>query len=133
VIAFKYAALQDMTVTNARLIGVLVGLIIIFTVYFLIRGDLMTVLLVTLSGPVLFYGNILLAGKFNYPTNILRLIKQLALSSHLLFLFHLPFLSLYPRFNLSKPVFLLLYLVGLISLIFIWNAVLKVKKNYHAS
>jgi peptidoglycan/LPS O-acetylase OafA/YrhL len=96
----------------------------IFGLYFLIRGDTLTVLLVTLSGPLLFWGILVFTQNFSGRHLLAKLFHLVAQYSHALYLFHLPFLSMYSRFHIRPLLFLPMYGVVIMSCVLLGQIML---------
>lgn len=83
---------------------------VIFIAYFKILGDFMTVVLVLLTGPFLFFGFILLMEKISSQSLIAKVLHFGAQYSHALFLFHLPFFAIWATHKLERWEFIFVYI-----------------------
>lgn len=92
----------------------------IFTIYYFIRGDTLTVLLITISGPLLYLAILIFSYKLSVDSLILKPFTLIAKHSHALFLFHLPLLSLYNRIaHIQQFLFMLIYFIVIVCCVWL--------------
>lgn len=100
----------------------LFSVVTLFLLQYRSETSFATILAVLLSGPLLFFAAASLLPEFkNGSKNILKIgIEKLSYYSHSIYLFHLPFVSLYTVLALPKTIFipLILCIILLVSIFF---------------